>query len=160
MRKLLIILCIVIVGMLVMKYLASNKEKAARATANSLLSAVKEKDVDRAMEYLDYDAVVSELDMWAKIGGGNFTAKEARAQLKKNLEEGGEFDYEIIDAEARDGGEVKVTVQIKEDGEVADCHLIMKKKDEKWKCDLMATGEEAAKIEKERAFSLNQILSR
>ena len=147
MKKLLIIMCIGLVATLVMKYLTSNKEEAAKAAAKSLLDAMKEKDVDRTMEYLDYDAVVSELDMWAKIGGGNFTPEDAKAQLKKNLEKG-EFDYEIIDAEARHGGVVKVIAQIKEDGEVADWHLIMKKKDGKWKCDFMATGEKAAKMEK------------
>ena len=148
MKKLLIIICIGIVAMLVMKYLTSNKEEAAKAAAKSLLDAMKEKDVDRTMEYLDYDAVVSELDMWATIGGGNFTPEDAKAQLKKNLEEEEEFDYEIIDAEARHSGVVKVTVQInEEDGDIIDMYFIMKKKDGKWKCDLMATGKEKAKME-------------
>ena len=117
MKKLLIIICIGLVAILVMKYLASNKEEAAKATAKSLLDAMKEKDVDRAMEYLDFDAVVSELGMWAKIGGGNFTHEDAKIQMRKNLEKE-PFDYEILDTETRYDGAVKVTVQInEEDGE-------------------------------------------
>lgn len=147
MKKLLIIICIGIVATLVVKYLTAKKEEAAITATQSLLDAMKEKDVDRAMQYLDYDEVVSELDMWAKIGGGDFTVGDMKAQMKKNLEEG-EFDYEILDAEARHGGEVKVTAKIKEDSEVKDVYFIMKRKDGKWKCNLMATGKEKAKMEK------------
>ena len=86
MKKLLIILCLGLAATLVMKYLASNKENAAKVATKSLLDAMKEKDVDRTMEYLEYDAVVSELDMWANIGGGNFGPDDVRAQLKKSLE--------------------------------------------------------------------------
>jgi len=135
------------VATLVMKYLTSKKEEAAKAAAKSLLDAMKEKDVDRAMQYLDYDEVVSELDMWSKIGGADFTPGDMKAQLKKNLEEA-EFDYEILDAEHRHGGVVKVTAKIKEDSEVKNVYFKMKKKDGKWKCDMMATGKEKAKMEK------------
>ena len=45
-------------------------------------------------------------------------------------------------------GMVKVIAQTKENGEMEDWHLMMKKKDGKWKCDFMATGEEAARMDK------------
>ena len=148
MKKLLIIICVGLVAAMVMKYLTSNKEEAAKAATKSLLDAMKEKDVDRAIEYLDYDAVVSELSMFAAMSGSSFGPEEIKAQMRKKLEKE-PFDYEILDAESRYDGAVKVVVQInEEDGDIIDMYFIMKKKDGKWKCDLMATGKEKAKMEK------------
>jgi hypothetical protein len=68
--------------------------------------------------------------------------------MRKNLEKE-PFDYEIYDAETKLDGVVKVTIQInEEDGYITDMYIIMKKKDGKWKCNLMAAGEEKAKMEK------------
>lgn len=148
MKKLLIIICIGIVATLVVKYLTAKKEEAAKASLKAMLDAMKEKDVDRAMQYLDYDAVASELSMFAAIGGADFGPEEIKAQMRKNLEKE-PFDYEILDTESKGYGTVRVTTKIKEeDGEVIDMYFIMKKKDGKWKCDLMATGKEKAKMEK------------
>ncbi len=148
MKKLLIIICIGLVAILVTNYLMSNKEEAARTATKSLLDAMKEKDVDRAIEYLDYDAVASELNMFAAMGGSKLGPEEIKAQMRKNLEKE-PFDYEILDTETKYNGAVKVTVQInEEDGDIIDMHFIMKKKDGKWKCDLMATGKENPKMEK------------
>ena len=146
MKKLLLIACVGIVATVAVRIYTHQKEEAAKASLKAMLDAMKEKDVDRAMQYLDYDEVVSELDMWSKIGGADFTPGDMKAQLKKNLEEA-EFDYEILDAEHRHGGVVKVTAKIKKDSEVQNVYFIMKKKDGKWKCDLMATGKEKAKME-------------
>ncbi len=145
MKKLLIIFCIGIMVTLVVKYLTATKEKAAIAATKSLLDAVKEKDVDRFMQYLDYDEAVFTLNIWTEtVGKSSFTVEDMRAQLKKNFEKL-EIDYEIIDAEARngpEGSEVRVTVKLKEDSEVYNRYFIMRRKNGEWKCDFMATGEE------------------
>jgi len=147
MKKLLLIACVAIVATLAVKIYTHQKEEAAKASLKAMLDAMKEKDVDRVLEYLDYDEAVFELSMFAAIGGADFGPEDVKGQMEKNLEKS-QFDYEILDTETRGYGAVRVTTKIKEeDGEVIDMYFIMKKKDGKWKCDMMATGREKTKME-------------
>ncbi|MCK4905192.1 hypothetical protein KAS42_02975 [bacterium] len=147
MKTLIVILCIVIAAVLIMDLLTGRREEAARVAVESLLEAIKKKDTDRVIQYLDYEKVVAELDMWASIGGADFTLEDMKAQLKANANlRKRDFDYEVLNAEGRYDGTVKVTVKLKEDT-VVESVFIMKEKDGQWKCDLMATGKENAKME-------------
>jgi hypothetical protein len=146
MRKLFILLCIGFAVTVAVKFWTGRKKEAALAAARTFLEAMKQKDVDTTIEYMDYEEVVAEMDAWAVIGGEDFTVSDMRRQLKRNMEKG-EFDYEILGVKAMRDGTVRVSVRLTQDRKVEDGCLIMKRKGGKWKCDLMATAKESAKME-------------
>lgn len=155
MKKMLIVVGIAIAVIVAVNIYFAQRKSAARAAAESLLDAMKTKDAERVMEYLDYDDIVWFLNIFASIGGGSFTPETMKKQLRESLEEqekeNGPFDYEIADVQVKHGSYVKVTAQTMwGDGEKEEMFLIMTKEGGRWKCDLWASGEEEAREERKR----------
>ena len=113
MKKMLTVVGIAVVLIVAINLYFAGRKSDAREAAESLLDAMKTKDADRVMEYMDYDDIVWFLNIFASIGGGSYTPDTMKKQLRESLEEqeeeNGPFDYEIADVSVKHGSYVKVT---------------------------------------------------
>jgi len=159
MKKLLVIVCVGIVASLLIVGCGSNEDKA-KAAVKKGLEHLKAGNIEKALEYADLEGFVEGMkkkmepmmamlteeqkkEAMEKMTVENFR-KDAKKEFKKE-----DIKYEILSSEAFGDDAVKVTVKVSaKDEDEETVGLIMKKIGGKWKCDIMATGEEMEKKEK------------
>jgi PBP1b-binding outer membrane lipoprotein LpoB len=131
-----------------------SKEDKAESVVKAGLEALKDGDIDKAMESVDMEGMVEEMKKMMepvmammpeeekKKALAEMNVEKMKEQAKADFEKQKlEFDYEIISSEPSGENNVVVNVKITEKGkDEQEMPLIMKQIDGKWKLDIMATG--------------------